>query len=335
MAWWRPRRSQRSSYFDEYPPYVPVAERRKSAAAAAAKLKKKGQALSPVEVSGRKIASTFWGNAWCENLERYSDYANRLPRGRSYVRNGSVIDLRIEAGEVTALVQGSSLYTIKIGLKPVEPARWSALVKECTGKIDSVVELLAGKLSSGVMELITREKTGLFPAPSHISMSCSCPDWATMCKHVAAVLYGVGARLDQRPELLFLLRGADPSALVAEVAKGGLTQAGKARAKEKSLKGADLSSVFGIDVEDDAPAPRKPGRRKKEVIPAPPPPPPASAPVKLGRRKKEVIPPPPPPPPVAAPVKPGRRKKVEAPLPPPPPLSLDRHARPRKPSRAA
>ncbi len=133
----------------------------------------------------------------------------------------------------------------------MEPARWKAIVKECCGKIDSVVELLEGKLSGGVMEVITRKETGLFPAPAQIHLKCSCPDWATMCKHVAAVLYGVGARLDHRPELLFELRSANPAELIAQAASGGLVRAGTARAKEKVLKGADLSSVFGIDIEGE------------------------------------------------------------------------------------
>lgn len=264
--------------YGDYPPYVPVAARRKSAATAAAALKKKGRTISPVEIAGRKITSTFWGNAWCENLERYSDFASRLPRGRTYVRNGSVIDLQITSGKVTALVQGSSLCTVGVEVGAVEPARWKAIVKECSGKIDSVVELLAGKLSGGVMEVITRKETGLFPAPAQIHLKCSCPDWATMCKHVAAVLYGVGARLDHRPELLFELRSANPAELIAQAASGGLVRAGAARAKEKVLKGADLSSVFGIDIEgeeEEAPAPAKRARGKKvaatSAVPTPPP----------------------------------------------------------------
>lgn len=276
--------------YGDYPPYVPVAARRKSAATAAAALKKKGRTISPVEIAGRKITSTFWGNAWCENLERYSDFASRLPRGRTYVRNGSVIDLQITSGKVTALVQGSSLYTVGVEVGAVEPARWKAIVKECSGKIDSVVELLAGKLSGGVMEVITRKETGLFPAPAQIHLKCSCPDWATMCKHVAAVLYGVGARLDHRPELLFELRSANPAELIAQAASGGLVRAGAARAKEKVLKGADLSSVFGIDIEgeeEEAPAPAKRARGKKRAatsaVPTPPPLP-VKAPVRRSSR---------------------------------------------------
>ena len=228
------RRRARASITGDIPPTSgwPSAppERRKQVKA----LEKKGQKLSPVVLAGRDIAGTFWGKAWCENLESYSDYANRLPRGRSYVRSGAVIDLQIEPGRLVARVQGSSLYTVTIGIGPVEPARWKTIVGACSGKIDSVVELLQGKLSKAVMEVISGKETGLFPAPRQIQLRCSCPDSATMCKHVAAVLYGVGARLDTQPDLLFRLRGADPTELIVTAAKGAAL-GGPAPAKEKRL----------------------------------------------------------------------------------------------------
>jgi uncharacterized Zn finger protein len=187
-------------------PYVSVAARRARAARELAKLRKNGRAMSPIAIEGRKIASTFWGKAWCDNLERYSDYANRLPRGRTYARNGSVVDLQIGPGRVTALVSGSAMYDVQVTVGPVPQARWSAICKDCSGAIDSLVELLQGRFSKGVMTRLCEEKTGMFPSPKDIRFTCSCPDWASMCKHVAAVLYGVGARLDRQPELLFTLR---------------------------------------------------------------------------------------------------------------------------------
>src|SRR5262249_30702744 len=195
-------------YFD-WNPYVRVASRRQQAAHRLAKLRKKGNEVSPVQIEGRKIATTFWGKAWCENLERYSDFENRLPRGRTYVRNGSVIDLQVAAGTVTALVSGSDVYDVRVDVAVVPKARWRAICRDCTGAMDAVIELLQGRLSTSVMARICEAKTGLFPAPREISFRCSCPDWAWMCKHVAAVLYGIGARLDERPELLFLLRRVD------------------------------------------------------------------------------------------------------------------------------
>src|SRR5450432_937172 len=203
-------------YGDDYgwKPYVPVATRRRQAEREAAKLTKKGQHTSPVVIDGRKIAKTFWGKAWCDNLERYSDYANRLPRGRTYVRNGSVLDLQIAAGAVRAMVSGSDLYHIEVKVAAVPKARWTAVCGDCAGAIDSLVELLQGRFSQGVMTRICHEKTGLFPSPAEITFTCSCPDWASMCKHVAAVLYGIGARLDEMPDLLFALRKVDHQDLI-------------------------------------------------------------------------------------------------------------------------
>ena len=233
-------------------PYVPVAERRARAAREMTKLAKKtGQAALPVLLDGRKIAATFWGKAWCDNLEAYSDFANRLPRGRTYVRNGSVVDLQISRGTVTARVSGSSLYKIEIKIKPLAPPLWSSIQSECAGKIDSLVELLQGKLSSGVMQIVTRQERGLFPTPKEIDLDCSCPDWADLCKHVAASLYGVGARLDQNPGLLFLLRGVDPADLISKAsAADAVRQVGPA----PSMSDAEVADVFGIEVEPPSPA---------------------------------------------------------------------------------
>jgi uncharacterized Zn finger protein len=226
-----------------------VAERRRRAAQKIAKMKKAGQDVSPVEIVGRIIAKTFWGDAWCKNLEAYSDYSNRLPRGRTYVRNGSVLDLQIEAGRVRALVSGTDLYTLDIKIKPLPEKRWEDIKGRCAGQIDSLVELLQGSISKGVMEIVTRKGEGLFPSPREITLSCSCPDWATMCKHVAATLYGVGARLDHEPELLFTLRGVDPTEMV-EAAIDQPTAAGRTRTG-RVLETDELSSVFGVDIDMD------------------------------------------------------------------------------------
>jgi len=248
-------------------PYVPVAQRRAQAQKAVAKAKKAGQAMQPVVIAGRTIARTFWGKAWCDNLEAYSDLENRLPRGRTYVRNGSVIDLRIEPGKVMARVVGSSLYQIEIGIAAVPDAQWQSLARECTGSIASLVELLQGKLSKAVMERICQPKTGLFPAPQDIRLGCSCPDWATMCKHVAAVLYGVGARLDAQPELIFTLRQVDAGELVTQAAELPV-KTKKTPSKGKALDDAMLADVFGIEMAVPDAAPQETGTRKTRPAPA-------------------------------------------------------------------
>jgi uncharacterized Zn finger protein len=238
-------------------PYVPVAEKRRQAECKLAKLKKQRQSIAPVKIEGRTIAKSFWGKSWCGNLERYSDYENRLPRGRTYVRNGSVIDLKITKGEVAALVSGSALYKVKIAIKPVTATRWKAICRDCAGTIDSLVELLQGRLAKGVMDRICREGDGLFPAPGEIQLSCNCPDWADMCKHVAAVLYGVGARLDEMPRLLFVLRDVDEGDLLASVEQDlPLTRA--TLSAEKVLDDSDVAALFGLEMTEttriDAPA---------------------------------------------------------------------------------
>ncbi len=229
-------------------PYVSVAERRKKAERAAARAGKSGQALSPVTAGRGAIARTFWGKAWCDNLERYSDFENRLPRGRTYVRNGSVIDLRIAAGEVSAQVMGSSLYKVTVKISAVPKKQWQALGSECAGSIESLVELLQGRLSKGVMERICHPRTGLFPAPKEIAFDCSCPDWAAMCKHVAAVFYGIGARLDEQPELLFTLRRVDAKDLVTRASAGLPLKRKKGPAAGRVLDEVRLADVFGIEM---------------------------------------------------------------------------------------
>jgi len=282
-------------YYD-WKPYVPVAARHRQAAREVAKLMKKGQQTSPVVIDGRKIARTFWGKAWCDNLERYSDYANRLPRGRTYVRNGSVVDLQIAPGAVRAMVSGSDLYRIEVKVAAVPKARWTAVCRDCAGAIDSLVELLQGRFSQGVMARICQEKTGLFPSPAEIAFTCSCPDWASMCKHVAAVLYGIGARLDEQPDLLFALRKVDQQDLIARAGKG-LAQTGKGPKAGKVLGESDLSEMFGIEMAQPAKqtaAVRN--KRASRMEPVAPPEPAAHTPAKsaakdasIARRKSASI----------------------------------------------
>jgi len=187
---------------------------------------------------------------------RYSDFANRLPRGRTYVRNGSVVDLQLQPGRVTALVSGSTIYEVNVTVGPVPRARWSAICRDCSGAIDSLIELLQGRLSNGVITRLCDEQTGLFPSPKDIHFTCSCPDWASMCKHVAAVLYGIGARLDHQPELLFALRRIDQENLVAN-AGTRLSKTRKRPASARVLTADDLSEMFGIDMATPARAPAR------------------------------------------------------------------------------
>lgn len=236
MGWW------------EYKKYVPVAQRlAKGAREAARRAKKSGRTLVPIKIEGRNIATSFWGKSWCENLESYSDYSNRLPRGRTYARNGSIVDLQITGGHITALVCGSSLYEVKIEIKSLAPAVWNEVKSKSAGQIGSLVELIQGRLSKSVMEIVTRQDSGLFPKPSEIRMSCSCPDGAGMCKHLAATMYGVGARLDAKPELLFVMRQVDHLELIEGAGKA--ITAAKPRSQRRPVIADDeLASVFDIEM---------------------------------------------------------------------------------------
>jgi uncharacterized Zn finger protein len=264
-------------YYEDFPGYVSVAERRKRAAKKLAQLQKKGHAPAPIVLEPRgAIARTFWGKSWCDHLESYADYASRLPRGRSYVRNGSVIDLQIAKSEVRALVAGTEIYKVTIAITPLAAKRWKAVRSECAGQIGTVVELLAGKLSQAVMEKLCHRERGLFPGGREIEMRCSCPDSAWLCKHLAAVLYGVGARLDEAPELLFTLRGVDGAELVAAAGDAGAL-AGTPKAGKGGIASGDLAEIFGIDLEPAAAqVVAKPGRGRR---------PPAKAKPKAPRRR--------------------------------------------------
>jgi uncharacterized Zn finger protein len=229
-------------------PYVPVAQRRRQAALKMDALRKKGVDIQPVTIDGRKIARSFWGEAWCEHLESFSDFENRLPRGRSYVRNGLVCHMAIAKGEIEAKVSGSERYHVKVSIKTLPRATWTAIKGRCSGQIGSLLELLQGKLSDHVMEVVTDRKEGLFPQPGEMSFHCSCPDWASMCKHVAAVLYGIGARLDSKPELLFTLRDVNHEELIEADAESAVAAA-TSRGKSKRLAADEIGAVFGIEID--------------------------------------------------------------------------------------
>jgi uncharacterized Zn finger protein/DNA-binding transcriptional regulator YiaG len=255
------------AFWGEWGRYVPVAERRAKAQREMNKLRKKGKDIQPVTIDGRTIARSFWGKGWCDHLESFSDYANRLPRGRTYVRNGSVCHLDIRPGCIEAIVSGSELYNIVIRIKELQAATWTSIKHTCSGHIGSMLELLQGKLSDQVMAIVTDRHHGLFPQPGEITLDCSCPDWADMCKHVAAVLYGVGSRLDSQPELLFLLRDVDAQELIA--AEMALPEATTA---SDTLADDQLGAIFGIDLDTEAdahlvppPPPQKPPRAPRRV----------------------------------------------------------------------
>lgn len=196
--------------------YITAEEKRAKAAKSLAKLKKKNSALAPVVIEGRTIAKSWWGKAWMDNLERYADYSNRIGRGKTYVRSNAVLDLQIQPGVVRSIVQGSRVkpYEVVIQIDEIPQEKWTKILGATQDKIASMEDLLGGKFPRELENLLFDSKEGLFPTPRQIKFGCSCPDWATMCKHVAAVLYGVANRLDQDPMLFFTLRGRDGQELI-------------------------------------------------------------------------------------------------------------------------
>lgn len=231
-------------------PSVSVGQKRELGRKAAAQLaKKEGREACPVQASGRELAKTFWGKKWCENLARYSSLANRLPRGATYVRNGSVADLVIESGRVRAIVGGSEAYTIQISIRTLDSRTWKSILQDCASGIETLLELLQGRLSTQVMTRLTQTRGGLFPEPGEISMSCSCPDSAVVCKHIAAVFYGVAVRLDQQPELLFRLRNVDHMELISQAGSAAALDEALGVSSSAELAEGDLSDIFGIELE--------------------------------------------------------------------------------------
>ncbi len=257
-------------YYDMYPPYVPVVERRAKAERKLQQLRKKNPNIKPVIIEGRTLAKTWWGKSWNSNLERYADYSNRIGRGRSYVRNRAVIDLQIKAGNIAASVQGSDTQPYKVTIKvdKLSAKNWDTIRTACTGEFDSLRELLADKFPTSLKELFFQKGAGLFPAPKEIHFDCSCPDWASMCKHVAATLYGVGARLDEDPSLFFKLRRIDVDDLITETV-ADTAQALIDKAEQQSgniLDDVDLGDVFGIQLDDiDVPPPELPAVKSQSA----------------------------------------------------------------------
>jgi uncharacterized Zn finger protein len=260
------------AYYHDYgfPPYVSVAEKRARARRKLEQLRKKHPDIRPVVIAGNTLVRTWWGKAWNGNLSKYADYANRIGRGRSYVRHGAVLDLQIKPGQIAALVQGSqgSPYTITIKIKPISESVWKQIKAACAGQLASLQELLEGRFPKGLAELFTAKGSGLFPAPQEIDFHCSCPDWAYMCKHVAAVLYGVGTRLDEDPSLFFVLRKVKMEDLITQAVRDKSERLLK-QAKKKTARvidDADLGEVFGIEMETAAAAEKESpgtGRRSK------------------------------------------------------------------------
>ncbi len=224
-----------------------VADAKERVAREIARRRGRGEALAVVEApaGSRKLVTSAWGPGWCRHLESFSVYEGRLPRGRSLLRNGKVMDLAVEPGRVTAVVAAAELFDVDISVKPLDPEHWAELRERCAGRVGSLLDLLAGQLGDEVMAVLTDRETGLFPQPGEIRFRCGCPDEADLCPHAAAALYGVGVRLDTEPALLFTLRAVEMTELLSAAQASVDDGAGSA-----GLAGEDLGNLFGIDLVD-------------------------------------------------------------------------------------
>lgn len=226
------------------------AEIRSRASATKKKEKSKGKELAPVVITGRMIAKNWWGKAWCENLERYADYESRLERGKRYARSGAIVDLQIEKGKIFAKVQGTRKipYKVEIRISPLSEEKCQSIIEKCTKKIENIEQLIEGNFPAE-MKTLFESAEGLFPASKEISFSCSCPDWALMCKHVAATLYGIGARFDENPLMFFELRGIDVNRFIdvtlANKVEKMLVNASKPKS-ERIMDSDRLTELFGV-----------------------------------------------------------------------------------------
>ena len=239
------------SYWSDFPQYdQPSAEvLRRRAEESAKKAEQKGKTYEPVHIQGRAVCTHWWGKAWCDNMEQYADYATRLPRGKRYVRTGTVIDLKVISGRVKALVQGTKRapYKVTIRISPLAEEVCDRIIGQCARKIENMEALVGGEFPQEMKELFTG-KDGLFPTPREISFQCSCPDWALMCKHVAAAMYGVGVRLDENPFYFFSLRGLDVDRFIDVTLENRVEQmlANADVRTPRVIEEADMFALFGI-----------------------------------------------------------------------------------------
>lgn len=210
-------------------------------------LRKTNPDISPIIIEGRAIANKWWGKAWNKNLENYADFRNRISRGKSYVKNGAVLDLQIAEGKIEALVQGSrsNPYNVTISIDKLDKKKWERVIEICNQKIDTIETLLLGNFPKELDEMFSNSKNGMFPSPKEIHFRCSCPDSARMCKHVAAVLYGIGARLDEDPILFFKLRDIDFQELLKKSIEDKMESMLK-NADKKSRRVIEDSEVFDL-----------------------------------------------------------------------------------------
>lgn len=233
-------------YYGGFAPYQTIDELRNKNIKKKITYIKKHPDANPIVLTGT-LGKTWWGKAWNQNLERYADYANRLPRGKRYIKAESIFDFSIEQGYVKGIVAGSGRtpYEVSIQIDPLSEKDWDNLQKLCGNRIESMDLLLQGKFPQELKEQFFMKDHGLFPSPKQIHIDCSCPDYAILCKHAAAILYAVSIRLDENPSLFFELRNISMNQLIKKALGENIDQLIK-NSKKKSKRILDEEDIEGL-----------------------------------------------------------------------------------------
>ncbi len=222
---------------DDFAPRLKAADLQKLAQQRLAELQAGGEELTPVVNTTRKLAGNFWGSAWMKHLAHCESGGMCLAPGRTLLRHGCVLDVRIAPCSIRALISAEELYEVNLQLAPLDSEQQEQLAASCGRHIDSLLSLLEGKVDAAVLRHLCHPETGLLPTPADWRMHCTCPDWAEPCPHAAAAIYAAGCLIDATPALLFTLRGIEPHTLLSAPQESIELDTGK------------LSSIFGIDLD--------------------------------------------------------------------------------------
>src|SRR6516225_9973543 len=199
----------RRRYYDDWFPRFPKSKPRAAKGGIKAQTKR-GQ-----------FGQSWWAKRWIAVLESF-DIGARLGRGRSYARNGQVLNIDIAKAEVTAKVQGSrpKPYDVTIQVKSLAEKEWAKVIEALSGQAIYAAKLLAGEMPQDIENVFQEVKLSLFPEKlGDLATECSCPDWSNPCKHIAAVYYLIGEEFDRDPYLLFRLRGLNREDLLRRLGK--------------------------------------------------------------------------------------------------------------------
>ena len=164
-----------------------------------------------IEMASRPITKTWWGEKWLDALKGV-DYANRIGRGKTYANTGRVYDIIINDNLALAKVKGNyqSFYNVSVEFKQFSQSEKNTIIKAIYENPTVMSALLNRKLPREVYDLLKSQNVNVFPT-SHrdLNTDCNCPDYATICKHIAGLVYMIALEIDKDPFLIFKLRGLD------------------------------------------------------------------------------------------------------------------------------